>query len=235
MVYININELKVGDILSEDLYNDNGAVLLRNGTKLTTFAIERLKLLGINSLYVEGEIDNDIKVQSLMPNSFKNRIASNLKTISISSTVYNAKNVVSYVLESFKLNNVSLDYMENRTDETYLFQHSIAVAEIAVIIGKALNLEEETLEDLATSALLHDIGKLVSRKDLVKQLEMKLDDKDENFLYKIHPFLGYSYLYNFPEIKATVKNGILFHHINENLQGFPDAIAPQKKKAIYIC
>lgn len=74
---------------------------------------------------------------------------------------------------------------------------------------------------MATTALLHDVGKQISRSDIARNLGIDLKSRDEELLYKLHPLFAYNYLSNFPEIKATVKNGILFHHINEDLSGFP--------------
>lgn len=97
--------------------------------------------MGFNGFYVESEIDKDVFVQPLIPDNLKNKIIKDLRMISIKSAMIDAKDIVVYILDAFKENKVSLDYIENRTKDAAVFQHAIAVAEISVIIGKALKLE----------------------------------------------------------------------------------------------
>src|SRR5690606_2168679 len=47
-----------------------------------------------------------------------------------------------------------------RDKDAYLLEHSVNVSILMSIFAKYLNMEESVIEQLATGALLHDIGKI---------------------------------------------------------------------------
>lgn len=55
MPKISVSELKPGMIVSRDVYNDNGVIVLKENTELTESIIERFKKMGIEYIYVKGE------------------------------------------------------------------------------------------------------------------------------------------------------------------------------------
>lgn len=56
---INLDNAKEGMIISEDVSNNKGNILLKKGTALTVKVISRLKLLGILEVSVVNNKEND--------------------------------------------------------------------------------------------------------------------------------------------------------------------------------
>lgn len=56
---VNIDNVTEGMILSEEVLNEKGEVLLKKGTILTKNLIRKLKSLGILGVHVKGEEEND--------------------------------------------------------------------------------------------------------------------------------------------------------------------------------
>jgi putative nucleotidyltransferase with HDIG domain len=53
--------------------------------------------------------------------------------------------------------------------DSYTKDHSQAVAEIAVALGRRMNLSKEELEDIQWAALLHDVGKIAVDPDILNK------------------------------------------------------------------
>jgi putative nucleotidyltransferase with HDIG domain len=106
--------------------------------------------------------------------------------------------------------------------------HSINVTVIALLLGKAMNLDSEALADLGTGALLHDVGKIA--------LPERLRWKDEQFsnaerhVYEEHVTHGAGFARGM-KLSPTVQTIIAQHHEWADGRGYPrklagDAIAP---------
>jgi HD-GYP domain-containing protein (c-di-GMP phosphodiesterase class II) len=57
-----------------------------------------------------------------------------------------------------------------RQKDAYLLEHSINVSILMSIFAKHLGVEKEIIEELTTGALLHDIGKIKIRKEIVTRV-----------------------------------------------------------------
>ena len=100
----------------------------------------------------------------------------------------------------------------------YTRGHSDRVSEYSVLLGKHLNLPEETLNTLRVGGLFHDIGK-IGVPDSILQKESKLTD-DEYSEIKNHPSVGAHILSTatiFHDIIPIVKH----HHEKYDGTGYP--------------
>lgn len=216
---INIEKVESGMLLGQTVCDDNNRKLMLKDKELTDFSIEKLKELGFNFLYIENEIGEEFQNEDVISDELKKKMSDDLKRLDITSTIENAKNIVETVCDNY--HNI-FDTIDIRNSNDYLFKHSIMVAEFSIAIGIKLNLNQRELVNLATSALLHDIGKLCINKELLDKI--KLSDKELMYQEKLHPIYAYSLLSKVPEITATTKTAILFHHRNEDGTGFPENI-----------
>jgi HD-GYP domain-containing protein (c-di-GMP phosphodiesterase class II) len=66
-----------------------------------------------------------------------------------------------------------------------LYEHSVRISETAVIFGRHIGFSEEKVKDLYEAALLHDIGKLAI-KDNILDKEGRLDSYEFDKI-KMHP------------------------------------------------
>ncbi|MCX8083686.1 MAG: HD-GYP domain-containing protein [Calditerrivibrio sp.] len=105
-----------------------------------------------------------------------------------------------------------------KTYDEYTFQHCVNVSVFATSLGKLMNLSPKELKMLATSALLHDTGKMLVPKEVLNK-PGKLTD-DEFKIMKNHVILGYDYLINNGMIKDNLKI-VIEHHERYDGSGYP--------------
>jgi HD-GYP domain-containing protein (c-di-GMP phosphodiesterase class II) len=216
---INIEKVEPGMFLGQTICDENGRKLVLKDKELTEFSIEKLKELGFNFIYVEDKIGEEFQNKDVFSDELKRKMSDDLKRLDITSTIENAKSIVETICNNY--HNI-FDTIDVRNNNDYLFKHSIMVAEFSIAIGMKLNLKQQELVNLTISALLHDIGKLCINKEMLDKI--KINDKELMYQEKFHPFYAYSLLSKMPEISATTKSAILFHHKNENGTGFPENI-----------
>lgn len=96
--------------------------------------------------------------------------------------------------------------------------HSDGVSALAVKIGQAMKLDQETINELETTALLHDIGKIaVSDGALYKQEALTETEYDE---IKKHPEIGYQIL-KAVDAYSGLAESVLSHHERQDGTGYP--------------
>src|SRR5690606_7882771 len=101
--------------------------------------------------------------------------------------------------------------------------HSLRVAATAVGAGRRLGMQARTLQDLASAALLHDIGKLgVAESVLLKSPHERTPDEEETF--RSHPALGRRILEPIASLAGALPL-ILHHHERLDGSGYPDGLA----------
>lgn len=97
-----------------------------------------------------------------------------------------------------------------------LKDHSIRVMHYALMIGKLLNLDQESLNNLKYASLLHDIGKLAIPSRIISKPS---DYSEYEFvLYKYHPIIG-DYLLDFPDFEK-IRLFIRLHHERIDGKGY---------------
>ncbi len=106
--------------------------------------------------------------------------------------------------------------------DPYIRGHSQQVAELAVAIGRALQLPPAQLRILNRSALLHDIGK-IGVPDAILSKPGKLTD-DEFAVIKEHPLQGYMMIAKVRSLRDELP-GIRSHHERLDGSGYPDGLA----------
>jgi HD domain len=106
--------------------------------------------------------------------------------------------------------------------DTYTYGHSERVARIAVELGRELGLEADELGDIYLAGLLHDVGKIGVRDDVLRK-PGKLTPDEENHIQQ-HVIIGYSILADLRQIRNLLP-GVLYHHERYDGKGYPDGLA----------
>jgi len=125
-----------------------------------------------------------------------------------------------------ELQNMSLAMVRslvNAVDQkdTYTSGHSLRVAFYATMIGRALGMKPADLQMLQWSALLHDVGKIGIRDDVLKK-EGRLTD-DEFAHIKEHPVRSHRVVQEVPQLAAAL-DGVLHHHERYDGTGYPSGL-----------
>ena len=107
----------------------------------------------------------------------------------------------------------------------YTGEHSEAVVEHAVAVARALELDEQTLSDVAHVALLHDVGKL-GTPDSILHKPGKLDD-DEWRVMREHPAVGGEIVARLPGLERLAP-AVRAEHERWDGSGYPDGLAGER-------
>lgn len=103
--------------------------------------------------------------------------------------------------------------------DVYTKNHSYKVANYSMKIAKALNLNEDIINQVYYAGLVHDIGKTLIPKDVLNK-KGKLSDKEYDIVKK-HPFNAYKVLIKNKELKH-IANIVLSHHERWDGCGYPN-------------
>ncbi len=233
MAYINVevNRLRKGMIMGEDVYTNTGLILVSQGEPVTKDVVNLLTRHFIGSVRVEyqtGE-DRSSSVNEAQYNEFKeefivaeNKLSDNLKNVVYNSSDINVSTlmeVTNGVLQKSKsetdLCNMLLK-MKEHTENIYT--HCINVSIFSQILAKWSGCTEQEIEDVAIAGLLHDIGALKFSKDTIDNYSFRREI--EGGPYDKHVINGYNLIKD-KSVNDDIKKAILTHHENFDGSGFP--------------
>ncbi len=102
--------------------------------------------------------------------------------------------------------------------DEYTSGHSIRVGFFSMMLGRCLNLTDHEFQMLQWSALLHDVGKIGIRDEVLKK-EGKLTDEEFTHM-KEHSVRSYQVVQEIPKLAGALP-GVLHHHEKYNGKGYP--------------
>ena len=221
-----VSKLIGGEILAEAILTREKEILIPKGTELKSEYIPLIQSLEIESLMLEDPYEDYEKPHFIIQeDSIKKYTESvrklmeghiyheNDKSLKIFEVIANdiVKEINSSTAEAI------LDMKERSSN---LYEHTIMVTLLSVLVGKKLKLDEQRLYNLALGCLLHDIG--------LRYITIPYEGRDlttvepaEMFEYKKHTILGYSALQDEKWIPQISRKMILSHHENMEGTGFP--------------
>ena len=221
-----VSKLIGGEILAEAILTREKEILIPKGTELKSEYIPLIQSLEIESLMLEDPYEDYEKPHFIIQeDSIKKYTESvrrlmeghiyheNDKSLKIFEVIANdiVKEINSSTAEAI------LDMKERSSN---LYEHTVMVTLLSVLVGKKLKLDEQRLYNLALGCLLHDIG--------LRYVTIQYEGRDltavepaEMFEYKKHTILGYSALQDETWIPQISRKMILSHHENMEGTGFP--------------
>lgn len=227
-------QLKSGMVVGHNLYNARGDVLLNRGVPLTPAYLASLRDMGIPALYINDGFLSEMEVQELVDPGVRTEAIGRLRetwsqkagpviTLNDDDALL-LRQTVTQLLDEIIINRSAMvNLVDLRTQDDYLFAHSVNVCVLALMTGLFLGLDRSRLFDLGLGALLHDIGKLLIPKDILDK-PGKLD-KREFEVIKRHPTYSYEIIAGqkeaFGEMPAIVA---LQHHERYNGKGYPSGL-----------
>ncbi|WP_419765257.1 MAG: HD-GYP domain-containing protein [Arcobacter sp.] len=119
----------------------------------------------------------------------------------------------------------------------YTHTHSLNVSVYAICLGKHIGMNKKDLEDLGTSALLHDLGKSKISDSIINKNGL-LTEHEFNEVKK-HPMLGWALARQIGITNKSILAGIKNHHERVDGTGYPDKLKDEQidifAKIIGIC
>jgi HD-GYP domain-containing protein (c-di-GMP phosphodiesterase class II) len=106
--------------------------------------------------------------------------------------------------------------------DEYTYGHSERVARAAVELGRELGLRDSELNDIYLAGLLHDIGKIGIRDDVLTKRGPLTDEEFKHI--QQHPVIGHRILAGVDAI-AHLLPGVLHHHERYDGRGYPHGMS----------
>lgn len=106
--------------------------------------------------------------------------------------------------------------------DPYTSGHSLRVGYYSTLLGEALGLPDADLQMLRWSALLHDVGKIGIRDEVLKK-QGRLTEEEFDHI-KEHPVRSHQVVREVPQLSAAL-DGVLHHHEHFDGGGYPSGLA----------
>lgn len=207
MKQVKINHCKTGDILFEDIKNEDGTIIISAGTILSLYHFYILKQIGIKYISICTREDEAKELFNLSISCGKN--GSRLRRFSHK-----------FVTDLLKDN--------SKVRKTYSELHPLVKVHsqnVASLTAMLLGCSDYNMlgsgKDIIAGALLHDIGKDDIDQDIL-YAPRKLTTEEMNIV-KLHSSLGYSKLKQLGYNK-TICEIALMHHEQFNGNGYPNQL-----------
>lgn len=178
MLFKKADELRVGMRLARPIYNKGGVLLYERDSKLTKQGIESIKNIGFLGIYIlepaepvppmtAADIDFE-RFQTMCVFSITeelNKVIKNRKTTKM-------KMIISNIIKNYGNLNDKINFIQNlRSEEDYIYKHTLNVAMLCAMISNKLNMKMEERQQLITAALIYDLGDLLQKKDPLLPIE----------------------------------------------------------------
>lgn len=229
---IDIIECIPGMKVSDDIFNNYGAIFIHKDSVLDDYSINKLMNLGIEKLKIYKEIElkecDDRSISTIYSekvDEFKSIVkdignGKNLDTLKVQTIVKDLQNNFTSV------NDIITSLNKIRSIDEYTYSHSINVSLLCSLIGSWLNLSELQKKSLSYCGLLHDIGKSkISHEILHKPGPLTSREYEE---MKKHSVLGYKILDGNIALSKDIILSVLMHHEREDGSGYPFGIKGDK-------
>jgi len=228
MRVVSVSSLKGNEILGKQIYDDAGRVLLRVGVELKPFYIEKIKELGILSVYIDDDISKNVVIEESISEKTRQMSKHAVKQMidtycregktDNSSVMHSVNSVIEDILSN---KDVLINVADISASDNNIYSHSVNVCVLATIIGTHMGYNMSKLKDVATGAILHDIGiiKIMNDKKLLS--EFKIKEELDKYIELMHPKVGYDFLGEQRVWSAYVKVAALMHHEKEDGSGYP--------------
>ncbi len=105
--------------------------------------------------------------------------------------------------------------------DSYTHGHSARVSQFSVMIGKAIGLSKEELDDLEVACLFHDVGK-IKTPDTILLKPGKLTQSEYDEMIR-HVEYGASILSKAPSLHKYI-HAVRHHHERQDGKGYPDGL-----------
>lgn len=238
MRFVRVSDKIIGETIGRPIINNKGQMLIPGDKLITEKIIKRLDRVGIKSVYIHSEVENELddiidqetrKKEILVFKDFvlglqKKVNRSNAGNVNKKIRIHGDlnKHIDSIVTDLMKNVNTSkkMTLVDIKTKKDYIFEHQINVAILSIYLGKKINLNNRKIRKLARAALIYDYGNFLIESNLYLA-ERKLEE-DEKKKLRTHTTIGYEYLRDNTDFTITEILPALEHHERMNGSGYPN-------------
>lgn len=182
-----IEDAGVGMVLTQDVFDERGNLLLDRGIALTRTYISRLKRLGIRSISITDPYADSLKQQKIISNELREKLQDNFNRLfkMKASDILNFKPPAAHLQTLSSVVDKVIDEMAAHVDNVVNIQvrqptegeaqHAVNVCLLSITTGLYLKYDRAILQELALGSLLHDLGKSM----------LPVGDEDKSFLHTV--------------------------------------------------
>jgi hypothetical protein len=206
-------------VANREIYTSTGMKLIGAGMQINSSLYDRLlqhKLVPPldQSLTTEDAVNGAGLVEQAT------RMMQEDKQLALIQSVKSDGQTLASVLKQVPLNPaIAFKLTVMRETNADLFKRSIFVALVSIYIGMKVHMDKNQLKDLATAALLHDIGLLHVDPKLLER-GYTMSETERRHLY-VHSVTGWMILKTYPEYRKRVLDAVLQHHERLDGSGYP--------------
>lgn len=226
-VFVSIEDCIPGMRTADKIYNKYWAVVVNENTILDEEIIYKLRQLGIESIRVYDEPEQQIIVNSR--EIFKANYDHNIKavkdvlhdiTVGKKLDLDKVKQIGETICDKkIEKRNIIDCLNQFRNIDEYTYTHSLNVSLITMLIAKWMKFDDEKTDMVVQAGLLHDIGKSQISDEILNKAGPL--NEEEFAEIKKHPLYGYRIASEMGGIDKAVMLGILMHHEREDGSGYP--------------
>lgn len=222
--------------LGRTIFADDGRVLLQRGTTLTGAYLETLRRYGYEVIYVHDPAVPTVDLREPISDRTRSEAIGSVREAFRTFRTPNRKldqdwtgrrilyNAATSIVNDLVGNKeLNLQLTEMRTQNSYLFAHSVNVCVLGLALGQKLQFNYGKLADLAMGLLTHDIGKSLLPPESATLHTHVQPIADPGYL--THPRLGFDVLRQVGRaLGAPSKIVSLQHHERWDGLGFPSGL-----------
>jgi len=230
---IKVSDLSPGMIFTRPVYIDGENLLVPENVEIKKKDIDRLVRWEISEVQTEGDVAGSM---GLKPGSYfalEGTVFEYNKAVDLTDTLFInigdgdipekvevnevVENVFQILLEAPSRLIGPMFQVQNTRHN--LSQSAVNCMILAVLIGQNLKMPNYQLINLATSALLHDIGMIKIPKSILEK-KTELSDREKKVVYT-HPIYSYRIITREMKYAEEIGRTVLYHHERWDGRGYP--------------
>ena len=234
MFYVDSKDLTSGMYLARDIhYFDNDTQTmseLKRGERLTDMTIGFLKAAHVEGAYI-SRVAADTEMTHTINDELKNQAVNGIQSLAkgfmgghiTGEQIEDINNTASNLVETVSADNdVMVNILDLKMYDDYTYHHSLSVAVMSLAVGMEFGFDKNTLGELVTAALLHDIGKIAIPITIINKPSRLTAEEFE--VVKKHPIIAGVHLRKNNFVTQNTFMGIVGHHEKWNGTGYPNGL-----------
>ncbi|MBN2795870.1 MAG: HD-GYP domain-containing protein [Clostridia bacterium] len=232
MIKMQLNTVKNGMIIGEDIYNNYDVLIIASGTVITDKIFQQIERLGLDEVHIiEKDVNGDnqiVIIKDDIQNLYENTVESfkNLfNSIKFGKQIISeeVEEILAPMLMEVKHNpSLAKKLWQIEACDEYTYDHSVTVSMASALLGKWMNMTDKQINELAIAGLLHDIGKCNIPDEILKKPDRLTDEEFK--VMKTHATLGYLLVKNSKDLSNEIIEGVYQHHEKFDGNGYPNKL-----------
>ena len=190
MRYIVMDELKRGMKLARPVYNKDGVMLYDINTKLNKQGVNSIKNFGLMGVYILDPTEPEQKM-SEEEREFERfqtmalfELRKQMNMMIAGKEDKEIQKLADSIIKKYGVLKHKINFNKTlRSPEDYVYKHSLSVAILCTLMSSVLNMSYMEQINIVTAALIHEIGKAMIPKEVLKKGK-KLNDDDKYIINK---------------------------------------------------